>query len=345
MDQLTVAPSRNELPTAFEPVRWGILGAARIAVSKVIPAMQRSERCHVVAIASRHEEKARAEADRLGIPTAYGSYEALIDDPRVEAVYIPLPNHMHVPWSVRAAEAGKHVLCEKPIALSAAEARQLLAARDRTGVMIGEAFMVRVHPQWMSVRELVRSGRIGELRLVSGHFSYFRRDAADIRSRVEFGGGALMDIGCYPIMLSRWLFGSEPTRVTAEIEYDPELGVDRLASALLRFPTGHATFTCAGQLVPYQRMHIFGTLGRIEVEVPFNPPDDRPARLMIDDGRAVGGASAEVVEFPAVDQFTLQGDRFAEAIRGLGPLPMSLEDSVANMTVIDDLVRSAAARP
>jgi predicted dehydrogenase len=327
-----------------EPVRWGILGAAHIALSKVIPAMQRSDKCQVVAIASRDVHKAQSAANALGIARSYGSYEGLLADPDVEAIYNPLPNHLHVPWSVRAAEAGKHVLCEKPIALSASEARRLLAVRDRTGVTIGEAFMVRTHPQWLAVRDLIGSGRIGELRLVSGHFSYYRRDPADIRSRAEYGGGSLMDIGCYPIMLSRWLFGTEPAHVIADIEHDLELGVDRLASAILHFDAGQATFSVGGQLVPHQRMHIFGTRGRMEVEIPFNPPNDRPSRILIDDGRQVGGASAKIVEFPAADQFTLQAERFSDAIRGTVALPVSLEDSVANMAVIDALVRSSDTR-
>ena len=323
------------------PVTWGILGVANIAMKKVIPAMQCSGNCTVAAIASRDEGKAREAAASLGISRTYGSYEALIDDPDIEAIYNPLPNHLHVPWSIRAANAGKHVLCEKPIALSSSEARELLAARDRNRVQIAEAFMVRAHPQWLAARELVANGRIGELRLVSGHFSYYRRDPADIRSRVEFGGGALMDIGCYPIMLSRWIFGAEPTRVIVDIERDPELGVDRLASAILHFPSGQATFSCAGQLVPYQRRHIYGTQGRIEIEIPFNPPHDRSTRIMIDDGRELGGASAEVVAFPAVDQFALQVERFSSAIRGVGTIAVSLEDSVANMAVIDALARSS----
>ncbi len=326
------------------PVRWGVLGAANIAVEKVIPAMMRSARSRVVAIASRDEAKATAAARRLGIPRAYGSYEALIADPELDAIYNPLPNHLHVPWSIRAAEAVKHVLCEKPIALAAAEAAELRAARDRTGVLIGEAFMVRAHPQWLETRRLVESGRIGDLRLVSGHFSYYRRDPGDIRSRPEFGGGALMDIGCYPITLARWLFDSEPVEVIAQIERDPDFGVDRLASALMRFPNGQATFACSGQLVPFQRMQIYGTRGRIEVEIPFNAPPDRGCRIFLDDGSALGGSAAETIEFPAVDQYTLQADQFSAAILGERSVPVSIDDAVANMAVIDALFRSADSR-
>lgn len=325
-----------------EPLRWGVLGAANIAVRTVIPAIQRSRHGRVVALASRDLAKARAAADGLGIPRAHGSYEALLADPDVDAIYNPLPNHLHVPWSIRAAEAGKHVLCEKPVALSADEARTLVAARDRTGVQIAEAFMVRTHPQWHGVRAMVADGRIGELRLVAGHFSYYRVDPADIRSRAEWGGGALMDIGCYPVTLARWLYGAEPRRVIGLVERDPALGVDRLASGLLDFAAGQATFTCSGQLVPHQRMQLFGTTGRIEVEIPFNAPPDRPARVRLDDGRVLGG-SGEPIEFPVVDQYALQADRFAEAVRGVGTVAVPLEDSVGNMAVLDALFRSAAS--
>ena len=324
----------------IEPVRWGILGAANIALTKVAPAMQRSRWSRIAAIASRDLTKARAAADALGVERAYGSYEELLADRAIEAVYNPLPNHLHVPWSIRAAESGKHVLCEKPIALTASEVRQLLAARDRTGVQIGEAFMVRSHPQWTMVRELIATGRIGELKLIVGHFSYYRRDASDIRSRVEFGGGALLDIGCYPITLSRWLFGAEPTEVVAQMERDPDMRIDRLVSGLLRFANGQASFTCAGQLVPYQRVHLFGPRGRIEVEIPFNAPPEHACRIYVDDGRDLFGGGVETIELPVVDQYTLQADQFSQAIRGVGAVPVSLEDAIGNMAVIDALFRS-----
>jgi predicted dehydrogenase len=330
--------------SSSDPVRWGVLGAADIALKKVIPAMRGSDRSRVVAIASRDKSKADAAARALGIPRAYGSYEELIADPEVEAIYNPLPNHLHVPWSMRAAAAGKHVLCEKPIAMSAAEARELRDARDRAGVLVGEAFMVRTHPQWLGVRKLIESGRIGDLRLVVGHFSYFRRDPNDIRSRADWGGGAMLDIGCYPITLSRWLFDAEPLEVTGQLEHDPDLGIDRLGSALLRFPTGQASFTCAGQLAPHQRMQILGTTARIEVEIPFNAPPDRSCRVFVDDGSQFAGASAESVEFPAADQYAVQADRFSEAIRGRGAVPVSIEDAIANMAVIDAIFRSAESR-
>jgi predicted dehydrogenase len=236
------------------------------------------------------------------------------------------------------------VLCEKPIALTAREARDLLQARDRARVQIGEAFMVRTHPQWIRVREIIASGRIGELRLIAGHFSYYRRDPADIRSRVEWGGGALMDVGCYPITISRWLFGGEPTEVVGLIERDPDMRIDRLTSGLLRFERGQATFSCAMQLVHYQTMQIFGTTGRISVEIPFNPPPDDECRVFVDDGRDVSGGGIETIPFHPVDQYAIQADRFSEAIRGVGSVPVSLEDAMGNMAVIDALFRSAESR-
>jgi len=328
----------------MEPVRWGILGAANIAVQQVIPAMQQSPSARIVAIASRELARAREAAQALGIPRAYGSYEELIADPEIEAIYNPLPNHLHVPWSIRAAEAGKHVLCEKPLALTAAEARSLLAVRDRTGVRIGEAFMVRTHPQWLAVRDAVRGGAIGDLKLIVGHFSYYRDVPGDIRDREDWGGGVLLDIGCYPITLSRWLFGAEPLEVVAQLERDPLHRVDRLVSGLLRFPAGQATFTCAGRLVPLQRMDIFGTRRRIQVEIPFNAPPDRACRYFVDDGSKFAAETAETIALPAVNQYRLQGEEFGAAIRGTSTVPVGLEDAIGNMAVIDALFRSAETR-
>lgn len=322
-------------------VRWGVLGAADIALKKVIPAMQRGEWCEISAIASRDLRKAEQAAATLGIPKAYGSYEELLADPEIEAVYNPLPNHLHVPWSVLCAEAGKHVLCEKPVALDAAEARKLLAAQTRTGVKIGEAFMVRTHPQWVRARELVRGGHIGELRAIMGFFSYFNRDTANIRNIRAFGGGALYDIGCYPINTSRFIFGEEPRRAMALMERDPEMHTDRLASGILDYPSGQAVFTCSTQLVPYQRMQLLGTRGRIEIEIPFNAPPDQPCRIFTDDGSDLFGASIRTETLPVCDQYTIQGDLFSQAVRGEGEVPVPIEDAVRNMAVIDALFRSA----
>jgi predicted dehydrogenase len=265
-------------------------------------------------------------------------------DPEVDAVYIPLPNHLHVEWTTRAAEAGKHVLCEKPIALNASEARTLLDVRERTGRIIQEAFMVRTHPQWLKAQEIVRSGRIGELRAMTGFFSYYNADPTNIRNITDYGGGALMDIGCYLVSTARMLFEREPDRVIAAIERDLALHTDRLTSIILDFGAGHAIGTCSTQLVPYQRMNILGTRGRIELEIPFNAPPDRPSMMLVDDGSDVFGAGIERITFDAIDQYTVQGDRFARAVReGIAPA-VPLEDAVANMTAIDALFRSADTR-
>jgi predicted dehydrogenase len=322
-------------------VRWGVLGAANIATKKVIPGMQKGEWSVITAIASREPSKAEEAAHRLGIPKAYGSYEELLADPEIEAIYNPLPNNLHVPWSIKAAQAGKHVLCEKPLSLTAAEAKALLAVRSRTGVRMGEAFMVRAHPQWLRTRELIRSDRIGRLCSIAGFFSYFNRDPGNIRNIPECGGGALMDIGCYPITVSRFIFGEEPSRVVGLIERDPDMKIDRLTSVIMEFPSGQSVFTCGTQLVPYQRMQFFGTLGRIEIEIPFNAPNDRPCRISIDDGQDVFGSGVSTETVPTCDQYMMQGDLFSKAIREGGEVPVSVEDAVKNMTVIEAIFRSA----
>jgi predicted dehydrogenase len=321
-------------------VKWGVLGVAGIAVKKAIPGMQKGDWSEIAAIASRDPRKAKNAAKPLGIAKAHGSYEAMLADPEIEAIYNPLPNHLHVPWSIKAAEAGKHVLCEKPLSLSVAEARELLYARERTGVKIGEAFMVKTHPQWLRVRQLIRKGVIGELRAIVGAFSYFNRDPQNVRNNPEWGGGGLMDIGCYPITTSRFIFGEEPVRVCGLIERDPDFRTDRLTSAMMEFPSGHSVFTCSTQLVPYQRMQFLGTKGRIEIKIPFNAPNDRPCELFIDDGRDLFGGGITTEMIPACDQYTVQGDAFSRAIREGTEVPVPLEDAIANMAVIEAVFRA-----
>jgi predicted dehydrogenase len=312
------------------------LSTANIGVAKVIPAMQRGEHCEITAIASRDLERARAAAASLGIPRAYGSYEELLADPEIDAVYNPMPNHLHVPWSLRALEAGKHVLCEKPIALSAAEAQTLAdAAAARPELKVMEAFMYRHHPQWRRAKELVASGAIGELRTVQSFFSYFNDDPDNVRNIADIGGGGLMDIGCYNLSLSRFLFDAEPARALGIIEYDPRFNTDRLASGILDFGRGTATFTCSTQLASYQRVNIFGTDGRVEIEIPFNAPPDRPTRIWHQ-----RGGSVEEITFEVCDQYTIQGELFALAVLNGAPVPTPLSDAVANMRAIEAIVRS-----
>ena len=327
-----------------QKVKWGVLGVAGIAVKKVIPAMQKGNWSEIAAIASRDRAKAHDAATRFNIPKAIGSYEELLADPEIEAIYNPLPNHLHVPWCIKAAEAGKHVLCEKPISLTVREAKNLVAARDRCGVKIGEAFMVKTHPQWLRVRDLIGKGVVGKLRSILGAFSYFNRDPKNVRNVAEWGGGGLMDIGCYPITTSRWIFAEEPLRVVAMLEADPEFGTDRLSSAMMEFPSGHSVFTCSTQLVPYQRMQFLGTEGRIEIKIPFNAPNDRPCEILIDNGKDVLGSGITVETIPTCDQYTIQGDAFSKAIREGHEVPVTLEDAISNMAVIEAIFRSADTR-
>ena len=323
-------------------VSWGVLSTAKIGTQKVIPAMQKGEATQIDAIASRDLARGREVAAQLGIPKVYGSYEELLSDPDIEAIYNPLPNHLHVPWTIKAMEAGKHVLCEKPIALTTEEARQLLDARARTGRYVVEAFMVRHHPQWQLAREIARSGRIGEVRAIQTFFSYFLTDPENIRNRADVGGGGLYDIGCYAILTARYIFDAEPVRVVGMLDRDPVMATDRLSSALMEFPGGrHLSFICSTQLVPYQRVQIAGTRGRIEVQVPFNAFPNQISRVFLDDGQDLAGSSVKVEEVAACDQYTLQGDDFSRVVLGEKKADWPIEDAVANMRVIDALFRSA----
>ena len=321
-------------------IQWGVLSTARIGTETVIPAMQLGKYCKVTAISSRKLEKAQAVAKRLGIEKAYGSYEELLTDPDIDAVYIPLPNHLHVPWAIKALNAGKHVLCEKPIALNTSEAQTLLdAAKKSPRLKIMEAFMYRHHPQWQWAKQQVSKGKIGEVRTIQSFFSYYNTNSHNIRNKSDIGGGGLMDIGCYCISLARFIFEAEPRRVCGIMEEDPELKIDRLTSGILDFANGTSTFTCATQLVPYQRVNIFGTKGRIEIEIPFNAPSDRPCKLWQGDGSRIDEVTLEIC-----NQYTIQGDLFSRAVLEDREVPTPLEDAVANMQVIEAIVKSARSR-
>jgi len=322
-------------------VKWGILGVASLVRRRVMPGLAQCEHTEVTAIASRSLEKAQTYAAEAHIPKAYGSYEELLADPEIEVIYNPLPNHLHVPWSIKAARKGKHVLCEKPLSLTVAEARQLLEVRDEHNVKIAEAFMVRTHPQWQRTEELVRTGRIGKLRSALGYFSYYSVDPANTRNIKEYGGGGLYDIGCYPIKTTRFVFGEEPVRVFGCIERDPSFKTDRLTSAILEYPSGQAIFTCSTQNLYYQRMQFLGTKGRIDVEIPFNAPTDRPTRIFIDDGKDLFGAGLGTETFPVCNQFTIQADLFSIAVREHKEVVNPLEDAICNMAVIEAVFRSA----
>jgi predicted dehydrogenase len=320
-------------------IRWGVLSTAAIGTMKVIPGIQRSRLGRVEAIASRDAERARRAAAELGIGKAYGSYETLLADPDIDAIYNPLPNNLHVAWTIAAVEAGKHVLCEKPIAMNAEEAAQLRAVGGRRHVM--EAFMVRFHPQWLRARELVRQGAIGELRAVQVFFCYDNRDPGNIRNKPETGGGALLDIGCYGIVSGRFTFEAEPKRVVALIDRDPDFATDRLSSVLADFGGGRQlSFTVSTQMADHQRVTLAGSKGRIEIAIAFNAPQMGATRILIDDGSKLGGDSSREELFPPVDQYAEEADAFAAAILGQGDLPYGVEDSIRNMHILDAIVRS-----
>ena len=322
------------------PIVWGVLSTARIGLERVIPAMQRSELCDVRAIASRDARRAAEAARAMHVPVARESYEALLADPDIEAIYNPLPNHLHVEWSIRALEAGKHVLCEKPLACSAAEVQPLIDARDRTGLLVEEAVMVRDHPQWFRVRDLIDGGRIGPVRNVQLAYSHFTEDPEDIRNREGMGGGGLLDVGSYCCAIVRLIFGSEPLRVMALLDRDPRFGTDRFTTAVLDFPGGHASFFCSSQSSRYQAVQIVGTTGWIRAEVPFAHPPDLSARLLLGSNVAPGTEPDETIRFEPVNQYRLQAERFGRQIRGAAPSRWPLETGLANMRVLDAIRRS-----
>ncbi len=323
----------------MKKVVWGVLSTAKIGWEKVMPAMLKSEHCEIRAIASRSLEKGRKLADQFGIPKAYGSYEELLADPEIEAIYNPLPNHEHVPMTLAAARAGKHVLCEKPVALTAKEAEQLREVADKVHIM--EAFMVRFHPQWLSVRDRVRAGELGDVRSIHSYFSYFNTDVNNIRNMADIGGGALYDIGCYPIVTARFLFGCEPLRAIALVDRDPVFKTDRMVSGMLDFGNGRRLdFTVSTQSVTYQRVQVCGTKKRIEIQIPFNAPLGGATDVLTDDGSRLDLGSTTTETIPACDMYTLEIDAFSRVVRGEIPLPYGVEDAILNMRVIDALFAS-----
>ena len=320
-------------------LRFGVLSTALIGRVKVIPAIQRGEHTEVVAIASRDGARARQVADQLGIPSAHASYEALLADPEVDAVYLPLPNHLHKPWAIAASRAGKHVLCEKPLALTARDAEEMIEACDREGVLLMEAFMYRLHPSWVAARELIAQGRIGRLQAVQSWFSFYNDDPSNIRNVLEMGGGAMYDIGCYCVNLSRMLFGGEPTAVQGTIVRDDATGTDVLGAAVLSFADGVASFGCSIRAEDDQRVDVYGTRGRISIEIPFNIPPDRPTRVHL----AAGGEPpvaphVQTFTFDPADPYTIEADAFATAVLSNRPVPVPPDDAVANLRVIERLL-------
>ncbi|MDR9415485.1 MAG: Gfo/Idh/MocA family oxidoreductase [Gracilimonas sp.] len=317
----------------LKKVRWGVLSTAKIGTKLVIPAMQHGEYSAVVAISSRNKEKAKREASKLGIPSNYGSYEELLADDEIDAIYNPLPNHLHVPLTIKALQAGKHVLCEKPIALNTEEAIELLEKASKyPHLKVMEAFMYRFHPQWDIVRSWIKEGIIGEIRTIQSVFTYFNNDPDNIRNKPGMGGGGLMDIGCYCISASRYIFGEEPIDVIGDVEIDPDFGTDRLASGILKFPSGSASFVCSTQASPEQHLKVFGTEGIIEMDIPFNPEENVATVRLKKEGRIEKETDIQA------NHYTLQGEAFSKAILNDTPVPTPLKDAVANMKVIDALL-------
>lgn len=323
-------------------IKWGVLGCAGIAAKAVIPAIQSSRLGRVAAIASRDAEKASAMATRFGIEKSYGTYEDLLSDPDIDAIYNPLPNHLHVPMTIRALEQGKPVLCEKPIALNAAQAKELADAQKAANLPVAEAFMVRHHPQWKKARAMIAEGRLGDVRAIQTIFAYYLDDPKNVRNQADIGGGGLFDVGCYAVNTARFLFGAEPLRAIALIDRDPIFGTDRLTSGLLAFPEGkQLAFTCSTQLSLAQKVTVIGTRGRLEITIPFNAPADQQTMLIFDDGRDLSGGGREEIVIGPVDQYREQVDAFAEAVLSGTPLETGLDDAIANMKAIDALFRSA----
>jgi predicted dehydrogenase len=329
-----------------DDIRWGVLSTSGFARRTWIPSVQQSELGRVVAIASRDGTTARRVADELGIPVAHSSYEQLLDDDEIDAVYIPLPNHLHAPWTIAAARAGKHVLCEKPLALSLEDGLAMAEAAEHAQVKLMEAFMYRYHPAWMAFHDLVRAGRIGMLQSVQSWFSYFNDDPANIRNVAAAGGGALNDIGCYSISVARWLFGAEPERVQAAVHLDPDLGVDTLASAVLEFPNGGlATIGCSSRTEPDQWVTAYGRDGLASISIPFNIPFDQSIEVrVVHRGQDPSATDAEVIEFPAANQYTLMADAFARSVLDGTPPPTPIEDALGNLRTLES-VRDMGSRP
>jgi predicted dehydrogenase len=330
----------------MNPVRWGILGTAAIATSRFIPAMKSATAATLLAIASRSADKAKAVADEFGIPRYFGSYEALIDDPEIEALYVPLPNHLHVEWSARALSAGKHVLCEKPLCLTAREVVTLQAARDRSGRHIEEAFSYRNHPQWTKIGEVLAGGAIGAPRAVQCTLAKQFLDPNDIRNNPDQGGGALYDLGSYAISACSVVFRRAPTRVIAAINRDPVWKIDRLSTALLDYGDCHASFTVGTQTGPsawgaHQQFSVLASNGWLRCDFPYAHGRPTACHLYVGDHTSVGCLESATYSFEPVNQYTLQVDRFSRYLRG-EPVPSwPVEDSLLTLSIIEALFESA----
>jgi predicted dehydrogenase len=320
----------------MKSLQLGILSVSGFFQKKIAIPVAKSPLIDIAAIASRSADKAEAAARQYNIPKAYGSYEALFADDELDAVYIPLPNHLHAEYIRKAADAGKHIICEKPIALTAQEAKESIAYAENKGVKVMEAFMYRFHPQWQHARELILMKEIGKVHSIQTFFSYNNTDPSNIRNRQDAGGGALLDIGCYAVSVSRFLTGMEPRRVVSILQEDTNFGTDVLLSGLLDFDGPQATFTIGTQTFPYQRVSAIGSSGIISIEIPFNTPSDVETRIQV-----TNSVGSRDVLFPPEDQYILEFEAFARAILEDQPVPTLPEDAIHNMKVLDALRLSA----
>lgn len=319
----------------MKPVAFGVLGVSTHYTLRLSDPMSRTPLFGRAAIASRSAARAADAARQLGFATSYGSYEALLADPKIEAVYIPLPNHMHLEWIRKSADAGKHVLCEKPLGLSADEAAEARDYCAQKGVLLMEAFMYRFHPQWQRARELVAIGEIGAIHTIHATFSYRNDDPDNIRNQLTAGGGAILDIGCYAVSSARFLMGTEPARVISLVSRHAEFGTDSLTSAILDFGSARALFTVGTATSPHQEVLALGSGGSLRVRLPFNAYPDVP--LTVD---VTTGVGTRAIETGPADQYQLMVESFCNAIRNGTPVPTSPDDAVANLRVLDALFAS-----
>ena len=319
----------------MKPVRWGIISVAKHFIRCVVLPMQKSEMIELYGIASRNPEKAKEASEKYGIPRYYQSYEDLLSDKSIEAVFIPLPNDMHLEWIKKSVDAGKHIICEKPLTLNAREASEAIEYAAKKDTLLMEAFMYRFHPQWIKARELVQTENIGNLRAVHTFFSYQNTDPYNIRNILEMGGGGILDIGCYAVSIARYIFDKEPQRVVSLINRDQAFKTDILSSGILDFGDGHSIFTVGTQTFPYQKVDIIGSAGRIHIKIPFNTYPDIPVNISVTN--SVG--TRKIHSGPA-DHYELQFERFSEAIRKGLQAPISPMDALNNMSVLDALFRS-----
>lgn len=317
-------------------IKLGVLGVSNHFVKRVMLPLCELEKVELFAIASRSEQRAAETAHTFNVRKAYGSYEALINDTEVDAVYIPLPNHMHAQWIKLAAAAGKHILCEKPLCMNAAEAVEVVEFCQKKGVVLMEAFMYKYHPQWQKVRDIIRTNNIGKVQYINTSFSYNNPSATNIRNIKDFGGGGLRDIGCYGISVPRFLLGKEPVRVVSLLTNHPEFGTDMLTTAILDFGTARATFNVSTCANAFQKVDIVATAGRVTVHLPFNAYNDVICRITVDS--AIG--TREILIDP-VDQYGLMINEFAELINQHEMVSSGEDDAILNQKVLDAVLKSS----